>query len=583
QQGSYRFTAKASLPDRLTDRAGNPLGAAAVRNFTIAPLSPYIIEGRSDNSFATATSLSTTPSSVPDGSFAVYFSRAVGSNPYSIAQGDFNADGHLDLAVVNYNSANVSLLRGNGDGTFQAPVNIATPNNPIDVVAVDLNADGKIDLITSNQGSNSISVFKGIGDGTFAARVDYGVGSSPRGLAVGDFNNDGKLDVVVANTGSGNVSVRLGNGDGTLQALVNYTAGSAPEAVAVADYDGDGDLDLAAANFNSDTVSLLLGNNAGAFAAATNLSAGGDGPNWITSADFDGDAKPDLAVVNYNSATVTVLRNLGGASFGTPVVYSGVGNSYDIDAADLNADGRPDLIVSNYNNDRLRILQNKGDGTFGAVVTYNPGGNPIAAAVGDYNEDGRPDIATANHGNSTMSVLLGNAVKVLLEDPSGSGLRSGFGRGNLSIYNVDEDYWSFTAKAGDRLTVAAEVPGSPNQTGLRYDVYGPEGTFLGRFYADQFGRGELAPITLPSSGSYYVGVYYNYGYEGEYRLRVTLATPPVQLETEANDSTSSATVPTLAQAPGSRLIATAAGYLSVVDGAGDYYLLGNFAAGATVE
>jgi hypothetical protein len=37
--------------------------------------------------------------------------------------GDFNGDGHLDLAVANQGSNNVSLLLGNGDGTFQAAQN----------------------------------------------------------------------------------------------------------------------------------------------------------------------------------------------------------------------------------------------------------------------------------------------------------------------------------------------------------------------------------------------------------------------------------------------------------------------------
>ena len=43
---------------------------------------------------------------------------------------------------------------------------------------------------------------------------------------------------------------------------------------------------------------------------------------------------------------------------------------------------------------------------------------------------------------------------------------SGFGRGNLSVYNADNDAWSFSANAGDALTVAQESPGSPGSSGL---------------------------------------------------------------------------------------------------------------------
>jgi hypothetical protein len=41
-----------------------------------------------------------------------------GSLPVSVAVGDFNGDGRLDLAVANFYSDNVSVLLGNGDGRF---------------------------------------------------------------------------------------------------------------------------------------------------------------------------------------------------------------------------------------------------------------------------------------------------------------------------------------------------------------------------------------------------------------------------------------------------------------------------------
>src|SRR6185369_1281023 len=55
--------------------------------------------------------------------FAAPRSFAADKNPSSIAIGDLNGDGKLDLAVANSGSTNVSILLGNGDGTFQPPVN----------------------------------------------------------------------------------------------------------------------------------------------------------------------------------------------------------------------------------------------------------------------------------------------------------------------------------------------------------------------------------------------------------------------------------------------------------------------------
>ena len=63
-------------------------------------------------------------------------SPAVGTNPDSIVVGNFG-NGHIDLAVANQGSNNVSILLGNGDGTFQAasgsPYTVGT--NPESIVA----------------------------------------------------------------------------------------------------------------------------------------------------------------------------------------------------------------------------------------------------------------------------------------------------------------------------------------------------------------------------------------------------------------------------------------------------------------
>ncbi|WP_199245385.1 VCBS repeat-containing protein [[Phormidium] sp. ETS-05] len=53
-----------------------------------------------------------------------------GSGPVSITPGDFNGDGHLDLAVVNRLSDNVSLLLGNGSGSFNPHTTFAVGSLP---------------------------------------------------------------------------------------------------------------------------------------------------------------------------------------------------------------------------------------------------------------------------------------------------------------------------------------------------------------------------------------------------------------------------------------------------------------------
>jgi uncharacterized protein (TIGR03437 family) len=183
----------------------------------------------------------------------------------SIATADFNGDGIPDLVLTNLYGAttsvsgtSVSVLIGNGDGTFQASVNYATGTQPISVAVGDFNGDGIPDLAVANFSSNSVSVLLGKGNGTFQAAVNRAVGSVPYSVAVGDFNGDGKQDLVIANNTGGVVSVLQGNGDGTFAAAINYTTGvPALVAATVGDFNGDGVSDLAVASGSNGGFVLL--------------------------------------------------------------------------------------------------------------------------------------------------------------------------------------------------------------------------------------------------------------------------------------------------------------------------------------
>lgn len=77
---------------------------------------------------------------------------------FSVAVGDFNGDGKMDLAVANQCPQNnctagaVSVLLGNGDGTFQAAQSYSTGGYEAYAVAVgDVNNDGKADLIVDQR------------------------------------------------------------------------------------------------------------------------------------------------------------------------------------------------------------------------------------------------------------------------------------------------------------------------------------------------------------------------------------------------------------------------------------------------
>jgi hypothetical protein len=173
--------------------------------------------------------------------------------------------------VANSGSNNVSVLLGNGDGSFQDARSFAAGSGPRSVAAGDFNGDGLLDLAVA--GDSGVSVLLGNGDGSFQDARIFGAGYGPNSVAVGDFNGDGLLDLAVAVSGSG-ARVLLGNGDGTFQTTnFSYVTGSVPFSIAVGDFNGDGWPDLAAANNFSNDVSILL--NDGAWTGPHRGSGGG--------------------------------------------------------------------------------------------------------------------------------------------------------------------------------------------------------------------------------------------------------------------------------------------------------------------
>ena len=229
------------------------------------------------------------------------------------------------------------------------------------VRVADLNNDSNPDIaiLAGHLSGGRLFVYPGNGDGTFAAPLETSIAAegppyARSNFAIGDLDADGILDVAVASklgTYDIRVSVRRGLGDGTF--------GSGPA------------LDVTEESCWSSQPAVAV-------------------------ADVTADGRPDVLTCG-----VAVFTNLGGGSFGDPIVSNGI-ESKKIEVLDANGDGRMDVLLLSSLSDQPRVLLGDGDGTFHyffLVLAEGP------TTMADFDGDGLGDLARIDERAGLLEVI----------------------------------------------------------------------------------------------------------------------------------------------------------------------------------
>lgn len=324
---------------------------------------------------------------------------------------DYNADGNLDLYIVNathippsiqtethIHAAQNSLYHNNGDGTFTDITHTAGVGDTgygVGCAAADINSDGYPEIYVTNYGAPN-RLYHNNGDGTFTDITEKaGVGDERwgTGCAFLDYNLDGHIDLYVVNYMQFSVTENPGwitrgvrtycspvdqmertrfvsepdilyrnNGDGTFTD-VTKAAGISHRAlglaVAVGDYDNDNAPDLHIAN-DMEPDLFYQNNGDGTFTEIADLNGTGYDENGIPGSgmgsafgDYDNDGYLDLVVSNAPAQPVLLYHNEKTQFFTDVSFASGIGAAtlpyfkWAVDFLDYNNDGRLDIFVAN--------------------------------------------------------------------------------------------------------------------------------------------------------------------------------------------------------------------------------------------
>ncbi len=361
----------------------------------------------------------------------------------SIAWGDYDNNGTLDLLMTgdNYSTNYSWLYENNGNNTFTLHANPLTIGVKYSSIAWgDYNNDGYLDIILSGgtfYGIPITFIYKNNGNGTFSVlsgnNLTHVTNSS---LAWGDYNNDGYLDILLTGETSNNISIseiykNNGNGSFTKQTAINLT-GVRNGSVAWGDYNNDSYPDiLLTGSTGSVYVSKIYKNNGDeTFTEQTGISLTGVSNSSAAWNDYNNDGYLDILLAGdttYSTIVSKIYKNNGNGTFTeqTGINLTGV-DECSVAWGDYNNDGNSDILISGRTNINStsyavsKVYKNNGNSTFSEQTGISLLNVFHSCVVwGDYNNDGNLDILLTGHDYIyRYSKIYKNSFSVINNSPS---------------------------------------------------------------------------------------------------------------------------------------------------------------------
>jgi len=329
------------------------------------------------------------------GNFTGPVSFGTGVRYSSIALGDIDSDGDLDLIVTGLDNSSVKRLDeyiNDGSGNFTGPLSFGTGIQSSSIALGDIDNDGDLDLIVTGDDDGSaphrLDKYINDGSGNFAGPVSFGTGVKSSSISLGDIDNDGDLDLIVTgfDGSTTHLDKYINDGSGNFTGPTAFGTSVGNSSIALGDIDNDGDLDLILTGWVSGTTrrsDKYINNGIGNFVGPTNFGIQVE-LSSIALGDIDNDGDLDFIVTGSAGGVKRLDKYINNGIGGfMPQTNSGTGVYYSsIALGDIDNDGDLDLIVSGYDGSsqrlyryfNLEVINNTSPTIPTALTTINQGG-----------------------------------------------------------------------------------------------------------------------------------------------------------------------------------------------------------------
>jgi hypothetical protein len=391
------------------------------------------------------------------------FSGVAGSNissdahaTRSVALGDVDGDGDLDLVAGNHDQANRLYLNDGSADPFNGVTGSdisSEAHSTFSIGLADMDGDGDLDLIAGNWNqTNRLYINNGSAD-PFSGVTGSDISSDTHNtvsIVLGDVDGDGDQDLVAGNNGQTNrLYINNGSADpfsGVTGSDISSDANNTGS-IALGDVDGDGDLDLVAGDYDQANRLYINNGSADPFSAVsgTNISSDAHATRSIALADVDGDGDLDLAAGNYNQTNRLYLNNGTATPFSAVTgsdISSDAHKTIEIALADVDGDGNLDLVAGNENQTNRLYINDGNSNPFTGVTGSDISSNAhdtVSIALGDMDGDGDLDLLSGND-NQTNRLYMNNGTADPFNGVSGSDISSDtHNTWSIALADVDGD------------------------------------------------------------------------------------------------------------------------------------------------